>query len=674
MMRRISIHAIAPIYCILLLILFQNHTHAQVNSSFELYRSNIAAAQANMQLHQFAEARNWLNAAPEKYRAWEWNYLNYTLDQSIGKIELGYIANDMAISPDGKSIAIAGADHNIHIYDVLSKSETSTIATHQGKAYSIAFDPSSQIIYSSGQDAKVIATKITDKSKVWEKSIPAGINKLSVSRDGKLICVSTTLFNGYGYTGNTIVLQAQTGSDIWKSGERKEKPLASAFSNDGSMLAYGEENGVISVIRTDSFTVVQNYIFDDNNSIQQIKDITFSEDGSFLMAANGNGFAQVWNMFTRTTQQKLYSAQQNITTVGYTPNGFGMVTGASDGSIALWSTESATVKQELFGHIGEVKKLLTTQNGDVLVSLSADGTLRFWDLAKAGTYINPMGFSGLTYAFEVSADSKYLFTQGEFGLITQWNNATGYIEKQFPSLPEIMNDITIDHDNHLIAACDNEGHVRAWETATGKRYDDYFGVEGAVYDLDYNPDGTLLAAASADSNITIWNAVSGGIFQQIHFAGQVMDLSFSYNGKMIAGVSSLGIIGVWNMETKEFVFNTTISKNHLQKVLFSPNGQNIIATDDNGTIYILAADSGKLLKQLNAHTGIVYDVSFSVDGKRLASGGGDGTIKIWDTETWESVLSFNDMHVWIHNVQFSSDGNHLYINAPTKDFKRYSIK
>lgn len=143
---------------------------------------------------------------------------------------------------------------------------------------------------------------------------------------------------------------------------------------------------------------------------------------------------------------------------------------------------------------------------------------------------------------------------------------------------------------------------------------------------------------------------------------------------MIAGVSSLGIIGVWNMETKEFVFNTTISKNHLQKVLFSPNGQNFIATDDNGTIYILAADSGKLLKQLNAHTGIVYDVSFSVDGKRLASGGGDGTIKIWDTETWESVLSFNDMHVWIHNVQFSSDGNHLYINAPTKDFKRYSIK
>jgi WD40 repeat protein len=49
-------------------------------------------------------------------------------------------------------------------------------------------------------------------------------------------------------------------------------------------------------------------------------------------------------------------------------------------------------------------------------------------------------------------------------------------------------------------------------------------------------------------------------------------------------------------------------------------------------------------------------------------------VRIWDTQRWETVLSFVDIHSTIYGLQFSPDGNHLYLNAPEVDFRRYSSK
>jgi hypothetical protein len=53
------------------------------DAEFQSYLAHIAAASSALRLHETAEAKRWLASAPEKYRNWEWRYLNVQAEQSI---------------------------------------------------------------------------------------------------------------------------------------------------------------------------------------------------------------------------------------------------------------------------------------------------------------------------------------------------------------------------------------------------------------------------------------------------------------------------------------------------------------------------------------------------------------------------------------------------------------
>jgi hypothetical protein len=54
-----------------------------VPPEYQSYLAHIAAAAASLRLNDTAAAKRWLAGAPEKYRHWEWDFLNAQAEQCV---------------------------------------------------------------------------------------------------------------------------------------------------------------------------------------------------------------------------------------------------------------------------------------------------------------------------------------------------------------------------------------------------------------------------------------------------------------------------------------------------------------------------------------------------------------------------------------------------------------
>lgn len=61
---------------------------AQTDKEYQSYLAHISAANSSLRLNEKTEAKRWLENAPQKFRGWEWNYLNKRIDESVVKFEL----------------------------------------------------------------------------------------------------------------------------------------------------------------------------------------------------------------------------------------------------------------------------------------------------------------------------------------------------------------------------------------------------------------------------------------------------------------------------------------------------------------------------------------------------------------------------------------------------------
>jgi hypothetical protein len=73
------------------------------------------------------------------------------------------IAFTLAYSPDGRTLAAAGQDRLIHLWETATLKKRATLAGHTGTVYSVSFAPDGKTLASAGQDGVVRLWDLTSK-------------------------------------------------------------------------------------------------------------------------------------------------------------------------------------------------------------------------------------------------------------------------------------------------------------------------------------------------------------------------------------------------------------------------------------------------------------------------------------------------------------------------------
>jgi len=199
----------------------------------------------------------------------------------------------IAFSPDGVTIATAGLDSTVKLWDSKSGKELFTLKGHTDGVWSVAFSPDGKIL-ASGSDDKTIRTWVTATGK--ELAILKGhkqfVRGVIFSPDGK-----SMISGGWDSTAR-----------VWDLEASKERFILKIDDEDHSRVVWS---------------------------------VSISPDGTILAGTCGGlKLVQLWNFKTGAEIATLVGHESAISSVAFSSNGKILATGSSDNTIKVWSVAS----------------------------------------------------------------------------------------------------------------------------------------------------------------------------------------------------------------------------------------------------------------------------------------------------------------------------------------------
>ena len=427
-----------------------------------------------------------------------WDATKTTPTYSTGFQEPGSnVPHDAVFSPDGSAVVTAGTDGTAREWDASAGTQVLAFAGHSGPISTVAISGTAMITASSDGTARI-----------WDTQ-PIEQRALLPGPSGKQIITAT-----FSPADSHIVAAANGDGtvSIWSTSDpaapMRAKVLtvpgaASAeFSSDGQMLVTAG-NERVTVWRMSNLgqpaKVLETSSCPSSNGNQpSLNSATFSGDGSFIVTADSDGSACVWN--------------------------------ASNGKLVKEFTEPAGVSGGVAGGLGvggsAVRWAVFSPDDKRILTASDDGTARVWDISsrrQLQVISEPTG-EAINDAWFIAGGVQIL-TASNDGTARIWSAATGILLQTLgvPGRDPVFN-AAFSRNDGLIVTCSGSAAV-IWSAKTGQQKTGQqlteFQYGNTLSDCEFSPDGREVVTAGGDGQIRIFSTeLAGGMAQITGIAEQ----------------------------------------------------------------------------------------------------------------------------------------------------------
>jgi WD40 repeat protein/DNA-binding SARP family transcriptional activator len=496
-----------------------------------------------------------------------------------GAVDVGSGAERAAFSPDGKTLAVVTSAGDIVPVDVVARTARNPVPA-EASVDAIAFNPSGSQLLTAEHGADLreflvprdavtlepmgrkVPTPGRDHATFPEISAPLSLFAMAFAPDGSLV---TTRFHGPTLLlspGLTTVRRYDTGGQ------------GVAVSPDGTIAALIENS--------------------DTHNTGNISFLNLRSGGVRTGSGGHHG---------------PYKTQYEVVGVTFTPDGRSVVTVGNDSRLLIWDVATASVRTTL------------AETGDLPLRgpmLSADGTTAYttdrnrdvvvWDLAGSHRLGRPFtagtGYGGWPW-FAMSPDGKLLAV------------ASGPSGPDFGTIALIATtDLRVVHRISL--------------------------RHGSPQGMAFSPDGATLAVgfvSKQSSGVELWDVASGRITATLEAPQRTVALKFSPDGRMLfggSGPTDRGLVYVWRLATPNKPVGQLRPRGTVEDLTFTPNGSQLVIStgwDTGGYFVIWDTATQQIVNTVRADDQGVLTADVSSDGGTLLTGGQTGIARLWDLQT-----------------------------------------
>jgi WD40 repeat protein len=496
-----------------------------------------------------------------------------------------------ALSPDGATLALGGADGTLSLWDVASSPPTRLRAASGGSTVSsLAFSPDGKQLAAGDWDRTI---RLWDVSSMELDGVLEGhqdiVSSVAYSPDGR------TLASG-GADG-AVLLWDLVNAAVRDSGDAR-RPTAwvwsLAFSPDGKTLAIGAADGSIALWDLGGRYLANRDLGRGKSFAlsSSVLSLAFSPNGETLASGDAAGAVTLWDLANpERAGQSLSGHTGGVRAIVFSPSGNALASGATDGGVILWRVDPETQS--------EGRALYTLGRGASSIALSPDGTtLAFHDCDPARTSC------GFLMLFDLQENQGIKAVDGDTSPISNLAFGPGGVR---------------------LAGQHSDGSISVWDMRPGGGRVSRLLSEQSVACLAFTADERALATAARDGAVTLWD-INDGSTTTYQAKEGVLVTAFSPDGTLWATGYDSGMVTVRELASGEQIRETRHSS-AVSALAFGPSGEALVIGSGDGTLLVwdLEADT-TAVQPAGDQASLVLSLAYSRDGSRFAAGYASGAL------------------------------------------------
>jgi WD40 repeat protein len=458
--------------------------------------------------------------AAKTLRVWD-----ATTGKEVVRLNLPADPGRVAFAPDGSALAVASGDvgkpDRITLYDLPSGKEAGALDGHADAVFALAFAPDGKTLASAGYDKTI---RLWDVGTRKELHVPRRqhwpVYQLAFSRDGR-----TLASRG-----------AENRVRLWDVGAWKER-----VPDDGPVwsigaLAWSPDGKLLSTPSADRVWVwdvaARKPLRTLGGGEDTVTAVAFSGDGKLLASGSADGTVHLWGPRTGKDVRHIKGTRDTAQQLALSPDGATLAAwgwGAAD-SLFLWDARtgkgarSVPVPGEGPGRgVPTLNSLRFSGDGKTLYAGSGTHlAVQRWDVA-AGKPLPPLGkHDGGLNAVALAPDGRSAAAVTMGGTLFLWETASGQ-SRLVVKDAGYATAVAFSPDGRLLALANDGTHrlsrgdkgerqgagerdqVRLVRVADGKVVARLTGHAGGVGCLGFSPDGRTLASGGLDTTVLLWD-------------------------------------------------------------------------------------------------------------------------------------------------------------------------